>query len=62
MDDADGGRRGLRARAVPELRAALREHYGLDDGAGADLGGSSSLNLLVTGGGRRYVAGFTGPM
>jgi Ser/Thr protein kinase RdoA (MazF antagonist) len=56
MDDADGGRRGLRARAVPELLAALREHYGLDDGAGADLGGSSSLNLLVTGGGRRYVA------
>jgi Ser/Thr protein kinase RdoA (MazF antagonist) len=56
MDDADGGRRGLRARPGPKVLAALREHYGLDGEAEADLGGSSSLNLLVTGGGRRYVA------
>jgi hypothetical protein len=56
MDDVDGGRRGLRARAGPQLLAALREHYRLDGDTGADLGGSSSLNLLVTADGRRYVA------
>ena len=57
MDDADGGARGLRARPGPALLAALREHWGLGRSAEAlDLGGSSSLNLLVSAGGVRYVA------
>jgi hypothetical protein len=48
MDDADGGRRGPRARPGPGLRRTLRDHWGLDWSAEAvDLGGSSSLNLLV---------------
>ncbi|HYN17545.1 MAG TPA: phosphotransferase [Actinomycetes bacterium] len=57
MDDADNGRRGLRARPGPELFRALREHWGLRAVPGGnDLGGSSSLNLLVGDGDRRYVA------
>jgi Ser/Thr protein kinase RdoA (MazF antagonist) len=56
MDDADGGRRGLRARPGPGLRRALQDHWGLDWSAEAvDLGGSSSLNLLVGDADRRYV-------
>ena len=56
MDDADGGRRGLRARPGPGLRRTLRDHWGLDWSAEAvDLGGSSSLNLLVGDADRRYV-------
>ena len=48
MDDADGGRRGLRARPGPGLRRALRDHWGLRGfGEAVDLGGSSSLNLVV---------------
>jgi hypothetical protein len=48
MDDADGGRRGLRARPGPGLRQALRDHWGLDRSAEvADLGGSSSLDDLA---------------
>lgn len=57
MDDADRGRRGLRARPGPELSRALRDHWGLRAvPGGTDLGGSSSLNLLVGDGDRRYVA------
>jgi Ser/Thr protein kinase RdoA (MazF antagonist) len=57
MDDADGGRRGPRARPGPELSRALAGHWGLAPAAaGIDLGGSSSLNLLVGSGSRRYVA------
>src|ERR671911_99690 len=53
MDDADRGRRGLRARPGPDLFRALREHWGLRVvHGGSDLGGSSSLNLLVGDGGR----------
>jgi ATP-dependent Clp protease adaptor protein ClpS len=53
MDDADRGRRGLRARPSPDLFRALREHWGLRVvHGGSDLGGSSSLNLLVGDGGR----------
>jgi homoserine kinase type II len=48
MDDAAGGLRGLRATLSPELFEAVRHCYGLDGLAGnVDLGGSSSLNLLV---------------
>lgn len=47
-DDAAGGRRGLRARPSPKLCAAVRTQYGMDVSSGdADLGGSSSLNLLA---------------
>jgi Ser/Thr protein kinase RdoA (MazF antagonist) len=57
VDDADGGRRGLRARPGPGLFGALRDHWGLGGFAEAvDLGGSSSLNLLVDGADGRYVA------
>ena len=56
MDDADGGLRGLRARPGPRLLQALRDRYGLGRFAeGVDLGGSSSLNLLVGDTDRRYV-------
>jgi Ser/Thr protein kinase RdoA (MazF antagonist) len=48
MDDADGGRRGLRAQPGPGLLRALQDHWGLDGFVEAiDLGGSSSLNLRV---------------
>jgi Ser/Thr protein kinase RdoA (MazF antagonist) len=56
MDDADGGLRGLRARPEPGLLQALRDHWRLGSLAeGVDLGGSSSLNLLVGDADRRYV-------
>jgi hypothetical protein len=56
MDNADGGRRGLRARPDPDLIQALRDHWELNGFAEAvDLGGSSSLNLLLGDGDRRYV-------
>jgi Ser/Thr protein kinase RdoA (MazF antagonist) len=56
MDNADGGRRGLRARPGPDLLQALRDHWELNGFAEAvDLGGSSSLNLLLGDGDRRYV-------
>lgn len=56
MDNADGGRRGLRARPGPSLLRAVRDRWGLGPPAElVDLGGSSSLNLLVDGGDRRYV-------
>ena len=57
MDDADGGRRGLRARPGRELSRALADQWGLEPAAEwIDLGGSSSLNLLVASAGRRFVA------
>jgi Ser/Thr protein kinase RdoA (MazF antagonist) len=56
MDDADGGRRGLRARPGPGLQRVLRDQWGLEGVAEAvDLGGSSSLNLLVGAAARRCV-------
>src|SRR6266849_2746406 len=56
-DDAGNGRRGSRATLSPRLLEILHERYGLDEGDEArDLGGSSSLNLLVAAGGRRCVA------
>ena len=56
MDDADGGLRGLRARPGPGLRRELHDHWGLAwDAEAVDLGGSSSLNLLVGDAARRYV-------
>jgi Ser/Thr protein kinase RdoA (MazF antagonist) len=55
-DDAAGGRRGLRPTVPPELLKAVRDCYGIDSANGAvDLGGSSSLNLLVRDELRRYV-------
>ena len=56
QDDAAGGLRGLRAPLSSELIQAVCDAYGfrsVDDVV--DLGGSSSLNVLVGDGGRRYV-------
>jgi Ser/Thr protein kinase RdoA (MazF antagonist) len=56
-DDAGNGLRGLRATPSPRLFELLRACYGLDGTDEArDLGGSSSLNLLITADRRRYVA------
>jgi Ser/Thr protein kinase RdoA (MazF antagonist) len=56
MDDADAGLRGARAEPGPGLLRAVRDRYGLDRVTeGIDLGGSSSLNLLVGDTERRYV-------
>jgi homoserine kinase type II len=53
-DDADGGRRGLRPRLTPGLLKVLEDHYRLPKAARpADLGGSSSLNLLLANGRHR---------
>jgi homoserine kinase type II len=56
MDNAGGGLRGLRAKPSAELFEAVRHSYGincLDDII--DLGGSSSLNLLISDDDSRYV-------
>ena len=56
MDDAGGGRRGLRATPSLELFQALSDHYGINyDKEVVYLGGSSNLNLLVCDADRRYV-------
>ncbi len=55
VDNAGNGRRGLRAASTAEVLAALREHYGIAGSQYRDLGGSSSLNLLVADGPDRYV-------
>jgi len=56
MDDAGGGRRGLRATPSRALFEALRDGYGIEGTQGwRDLGGSSSLNLLVWRDNARYV-------
>jgi Ser/Thr protein kinase RdoA (MazF antagonist) len=56
-DNASGGVRGLRARPSAALVQAVRHAYGLDarEADGIDLGGSSSLNFLVTDDHSRYV-------
>jgi len=56
MDNAGGGRRGLRAIPSPELFEVLHDRYEIHAGNDiVDLGGSSSLNLLVGNDNRRYV-------
>ncbi|WP_274364875.1 phosphotransferase enzyme family protein [Paenibacillus thermotolerans] len=55
-DNAGGGLRGLRASPSEELFRAVADAYGIDRlESGIDLGGSSSLNLLVTDERGRYV-------
>jgi Ser/Thr protein kinase RdoA (MazF antagonist) len=54
-DDAGGGRRGRRAAPTAELAAVLGRCYGLHAEHAVDLGGSSSLNLLVGDGPDRCV-------
>ena len=50
MDNAGGGRRGLRAAPSRELFQRLRAAYGVEaDENTIDLGGSANLNLLVGG-------------
>jgi homoserine kinase type II len=56
MDDAAGGRRGLRPVPSSSLFDAFRDAYGIDCPTDPiDLGGSSSLNLLVGSGHDRSV-------
>jgi Ser/Thr protein kinase RdoA (MazF antagonist) len=55
VDNAGGGRRGLRATPTALVLAALRERYGIAGSRISDLGGSSSLNLLVGDDETRYV-------
>lgn len=55
MDDANGGRRGLRPRVTPELLEFVQQQYELVDAQPVDLGGSSSLNLLFVHEGRGQV-------
>lgn len=56
MDDAGGGRRGLRATPSRALFEALRDGYGIEGAQDwRDLGGSSSLNLLVLRDSAHYV-------
>jgi homoserine kinase type II len=54
-DDAAGGRRGLRAVPSPRLFEALKDRYGIEGADHCDLGGSSSLNLLLAGNAGRCV-------
>ncbi len=55
-DNAGRGVRGLRARPSAELFQALRDSYGINGLVDSrDLGGSSSLNLLVADHHNRYV-------
>jgi Ser/Thr protein kinase RdoA (MazF antagonist) len=55
-DNAGGGIRGLRARPSAELFEAVHHTYGINGLENSvDLGGSNTLNLLVTDGGSRYV-------
>lgn len=55
-DNAAAGRRGLRATPSPALLAAVCAQYEIATiNEFVDLGGSSSLNLLVHDGERRYV-------
>jgi homoserine kinase type II len=59
MDDAAGGRRGLRPALSPGLLDAVRDAYGIDGPPDPiDLGGSSSLNLLAGSGDERCVLRF----
>lgn len=56
LDNAGGGRRGLRAEPSAALLEALQSHYRIDArNAMTDLGGSSSLNLRVNDGHKPYV-------
>jgi len=56
-DDAGGGLRGGRPVYSEGLRELLNDEYGIDKYAAyTDIGGSSCLNLLVAGGGGRYLA------
>ena len=64
MDDAGGGRRGRRAERSPYLDVVLEVNWGVRcaGSKSPDLGGSSSLNLLVTDGLSQYVARIYRPL
>jgi Ser/Thr protein kinase RdoA (MazF antagonist) len=56
MDNAGGGRRGLRASPSAGLLELVSQEYGIDPPATAiDLGGSANLNLLLDSGAQRLV-------
>jgi hypothetical protein len=56
VDDAGGGRRGLRAVVSAELWEVLAGRWAIPRQPGRDLGGSLNLNLLVSRGAERLVA------
>lgn len=55
VDDADGGRRGLRPALSSARVAAVTAAYGVSIAPATDLGGFVSLNLLTDDGRRRVV-------
>jgi homoserine kinase type II len=55
VDDAGGGRRGLRAVVSAELQEVLAARWSIPRQPGRDLGGSLNLNLLVSRGAQRLV-------
>jgi homoserine kinase type II len=55
MDDAGNGSRGLRPTLTPAVADAVLRTWGINCANGVDLGGSTSLNLLVNAGHRSLV-------
>jgi len=55
LDDAGGGRRGLRAVVSAELGELLAARWAVPRQPGRDLGGSLNLNLLVSRGAEQLV-------
>ena len=55
VDDAGGGRRGLRAVVSAEMWEVLVARWGIPRQPGRDLGGSLNLNLLVSRGAEQLV-------
>ena len=55
VDDAGGGRRGLRAVVSEELWEVLEARWAIPRQPGRDLGGSLNLNLLVSRGAEQLV-------
>src|SRR5262245_26609434 len=55
VDDAGGGRRGLRAVVSAEMWEVLAARWGIPRQPGRDLGGSLNLNLLVSRGAEQLV-------
>src|SRR5215831_20605540 len=55
VDDAGGGRRGLRAVVSAELWEVLAARWAISRQPGRDLGGGLNLNLLVSRGAEQLV-------
>ncbi len=55
VDNAGGGRRGLRPMLTPPMAEAVQRTWGVDVGAAVPLGGSTGLNLVAQAGPRPVV-------